>query len=51
LSACSALTGVSMPIFWLGVMLAWVFASSFVAADRLRGSTAWPTSSRGHTSS
>ena len=26
LSRVLALTGVSMPIFWLGVMLAWVFA-------------------------
>ena len=35
LSACLALTGVSMPIFWLGVMLAWVFAVELrLAADR-----------------
>ena len=35
LSRVLALTGVSMPIFWLGVMLAWVFAVELrLAADR-----------------
>ena len=51
LSRVLALTGVSMPIFWLGVMLAWVFAVELHWLPTGPDSIVWPTTSRGPTSS